>query len=254
MNIHSCKKNFPLQIEALKQLKESNPDGRFWIKVDAFDIKAALQESVKGVWNGDVDMGDGKLESLRVDYERRKSLCKGNDLKGDGVFLELRLKQVIDALQEDVKFLSDGLVAAEQGYEKRFNAPNTSEHLLKTLCWERVEFNTLLQQAQCFLEKYQTMISCLHQQPPREKDVVSAFCNVEQDALVYLRNLFVKKRQPAATHVLLFLVSDERRNRKRYALPVQYVPYKSIKDQFVRDLTNVIKGEMKKMNLRPVGK
>ena len=31
------------------QLKESNPTGRFWIKADAFDLKPALQESVKGV-------------------------------------------------------------------------------------------------------------------------------------------------------------------------------------------------------------
>ena len=112
MNTHSCKKKFPLLSKAFKQLKESNPDGQFWIKVDAFDIKAALQEFVKGVWNGDVDMGDGKLELRRLDYERRKSLCKGNDLKADGAFLELRLKQVIDALQEDVKFLSDGLATS----------------------------------------------------------------------------------------------------------------------------------------------
>ena len=64
----------------------------------------------------------------------------------------------------------------------------------------------------------------------------------------------MKKRQPGATHVLLFLVSDERRNRKPYALPVQYVPYKSIRDQFVRDLTDIIKTEMIGLGLKPVGK
>jgi len=161
--------------------------------------------------------------------------------------------QLMNALREDVEFLSTGLVSAEQEYEKKFNAPNTSQQLLKTLCWERVEFNTLLQQAQCFLEKYEAMAQCLHQQVPREKDVVTALKNIEKDALCYLRNFFMKKRQPGATHVLLFLVSDERRNRKPYALPVQYVPYKSIRDQFVRDLTDIIKTEMIALGLQPVG-
>ena len=171
------------------------------------------------------------------------------------MFLEARLQELITALGEDVSFLSDGLAAAEQEYEKKFNAPNTSQHMLKTLCWERVEFNTLLQQSQLFLEKYHGMMLCLHQQLPRVKEVVLALQNIESDALYYLRNLFVKKRQPEATHVLLlFLLSDERRNQKPYVLTVQYVPYKSIKDQFVRDLTDAIKTEMMRMHLKPVGK
>lgn len=233
-------------------MKLANPEGRFWIKVDAFDVKATLQETVKGVWNGDVDLGDDQIALLHQEYERR-SLCKTKDLKEDRVFLESRLNELLDCLQIDVDFLSNGLVAAVQEYEKKFNAPNTSEHLLKILCWERVEYNTLLQQAQCFSEKYGTMISCLNQEVPCERDVIIALQTIEKDTLTYLRNLYIKKRQPGATHVLLFLISDEHRNRKPYALPVQYVPYKSIKDQFVRDLTNSIKREMMKMSLKPVG-
>ena len=67
--------------------------------------------------------------------------------------------------------------------------------------------------------------------------------------MVYLRNLFIKKRQPAATHVLLFLLSDEKRNKKPFAIPVQYVPYHSLRDQYVRDLTDSIKREMMRMEL-----
>ena len=70
---------------------------------------------------------------------------------------------------------------------------------------------------------------------------------------MYLRNLFVKKRQPGATHVLLFLVSEERQNKKPYALPVQYIPYKSSKDQYVRDMTDAIKSKMMELDLKPVG-
>ncbi|CAH3192539.1 unnamed protein product, partial [Porites evermanni] len=158
-----------------------------------------------------------------------------------------------------LRFFTHRLTAAEQEYEKKFNAPTTSEELLKTLCWEHVEFNTLLQQAQSFIGgmsyccRYETMISCLDPHAPRVEDVHTALCNIEKDSLTYLRNLFVKKRQPGATHVLLFLLSDERKNRKPYTMPIHYVPYKSIRDQFVRDLTVNIKTEMMRLGLKPVG-
>lgn len=135
----------------MKQFKESNPTGRFWIKADAFDLKPVFQESVKGVWNGDVDMLDGKLMKLREEYYRRRILCKAENLRKERVFLETRLRALVTAVESDITFLTHGLTAAEQEYEKKFNAPNTSEELLKTLCWERVEFNTLLQQAQSFI-------------------------------------------------------------------------------------------------------
>jgi hypothetical protein len=53
-------------------LNEAHPKGRFWLKVDACDVKAALQESVNGEWNGDIDLGDDSLNGLRKDYIRRQ--------------------------------------------------------------------------------------------------------------------------------------------------------------------------------------
>ena len=59
----------------MKHLKESHPNGRFWLKVDACDIKPALMESVKGEWNGDIDLGDEQLNNMRKEYIlRQKSI------------------------------------------------------------------------------------------------------------------------------------------------------------------------------------
>ena len=57
------------------------------------------------------------------------------------------------------------------------------------------------------------------------------------EQMKYLRHLFIEKRQPAATHVLAVLVSEERRNKKPYAIPVHFIPYHSLKDQYIRDLS-----------------
>lgn len=236
-------------------MKQSNPKGRFWIKADAFDIKAALQESVKGVWNGDIDLGDDNFEQLREEYDIRRSFCDPKNLCDSKKNLEYHLVKQIDFIKLDIKFLANGLVHAEEEYARKFNSPTTSAEVLKTLCWERVEFNTLLQQSQSFKEQFELMKSLLnHPVSPRARDVKNQYTTLFPDMHKYLRNLFIKKRQPAATHVLLFLISDERRNKKPFAMPVQYVPYHSIKDQYLRDMTDKIKQEMVKMDLKPVGK
>lgn len=46
--------------------KKAHQNGRFWLKVDACDIKVALQEFVKGKWDGAIDLGDGKLQEMRA--------------------------------------------------------------------------------------------------------------------------------------------------------------------------------------------
>ena len=70
----------------------------------------------------------------------------------------------------------------------------------------------------------------------------------------YFCNLFVKKRQPAATHVLIIMVSEEKRNRKPYSLLVQYVPYHTIRDPYIRDLSKSVKLKMTELGMTTVGK
>ena len=83
--------------------------------------------------------------------------------------------------------------------------------------------------------------------------MVSVLKDSQSDMALYLRNIFKKRGQPAATHVLVLMVSDERRNHKPYALPVQYIPYYSLKDQYVHDFTEVLKEHMVQLGLPAVG-
>ena len=74
------------QVIALKHLKEAHPNGRFWLKADACDIKSILQQSVHGEWNGDCDLGDGALQGLRRQFEERvASLDVGNMGRDRGI-------------------------------------------------------------------------------------------------------------------------------------------------------------------------
>lgn len=123
--------------------------GRYWIKVDGTDIKPALQESKKGEWNGDIDLGDGHVQALRAEYERRKKMTE--DMSRPATCSDRILSSLIDDLTTDIPFLSSGLQNATELYQKKFSNPATPSETLKQLNWEMVEFNLLLGQAQQLL-------------------------------------------------------------------------------------------------------
>ena len=137
-----------IQGAALEALKSANPDGRFWLKLDGTDVKACLMESVKGVWNGDVDLGDGKLQQLRSEYENRLQVFKALSKAESRNVLEDTLRSRLDELNADKNFLLNGLGVAIEDYRKKFNSNSTSEEALKNANWEVVEYQTLIQQAQ----------------------------------------------------------------------------------------------------------
>ena len=49
-------------------------DTSWWIKVDAVAIVSGLGESVNGVWSGDVDLNDSKLQELYQEYKGQREL------------------------------------------------------------------------------------------------------------------------------------------------------------------------------------
>jgi len=57
-----------IQIEALKTAKRCNPNGQWWIKADACNMRAGVMESMRHEWSGDVDLGDGQLPALHQQY------------------------------------------------------------------------------------------------------------------------------------------------------------------------------------------
>ena len=64
--------------------------------------------------------------------------------------------------------------------------------------------------------------------------------------------MFSKKRE-AATHLMIFMVADERRDMKPYAIPVRAQPFKSITDAKVRQLRDELKLEMENLGMVVVG-
>ena len=65
-------------------------------------------ESLSGVWNGDVDLGDGKLEELRREYDKRAALPSDVAKIDNRDGLTLELQKCVYSLEDDISFLDDG--------------------------------------------------------------------------------------------------------------------------------------------------
>lgn len=62
-----------------------------------------------------------------------------------------------------------------------------------------------------------------------------------------------KHQRTAATHIFVVMVSAESRDRKPYALPVQCLPIKALRDEQVRNIANNIIGVMVERQMNVAG-
>ena len=140
---------------------------------------------------------------MRREYEERVVCLDVRSMGRDGNVIEQPICSAADSLVQDVVFRTEGLKKGDEMYQTKFNSPNSSQSLLMNLCWETVEYNTLLQEAQALNSSLDDLLPYLDPASPRIGDVIASLQNLSKELADYFRNLFVKKRQPAATHVLI---------------------------------------------------
>ncbi|XP_028416819.1 uncharacterized protein LOC114541027 [Dendronephthya gigantea] len=85
-----------------------------------------------------------------------------------------------------------------------------------------------------------------------ESIVKTSMMKLRDKLLGYFKELYSKKRI-AATHLMIFMISDELRNTKPYAVPVRFMPYSSITDAKLRELELQIEDAMVTVNMVAVG-
>ena len=162
-------------------IKSVPAKARVWLKLDACDVKPALQESTRQEWNGDEDLGTGETERLRETYLTRRKLFQ--DASTDVL---PHLKQFIE---EDINFLREGLTTAVATYQAKMQQ-RCSEQVLMEKCWEVADYNILLQQALLYKQKVEEAVNA--QSAAILQPLVGAY-------MEHLRNLFKKKRKVANT-------------------------------------------------------
>ena len=228
-----------------------NHNSPFWIKAEVNDVQATLQESLQREWIGEVDLLDGKLQDIQTEYEARilsfETITKDNTISRED--LAITFAALIAALEEDISWWwspKSSRVFSLKVQQSQYSSLDSGKALIGT-------FQTLLEQASFFKEQISTFIADLNSSLSQAPVAPNWRLWLKQSPgyLQFLWNLF-KKKTICTTHILVFMVANKQRICKPYAIPNQYVPYKVIRDQEVRDLTKKIKIDMTKAHLKVV--
>lgn len=242
-----------LQLTVLKEAHKSHPSGRWWIKADPCDVRKGLRESLRYQWNGDEDLGDGALQRLHTAYTKQRQFITCLGLRERERILSQDLDVVMSNFTEDEEFLKRGGENVRKAYEEKRNKQKSSEALLMTLAWDLTGFEELLAQCLKFKETVGNIKNRLSMPRSDQGNIRSEVSILRKQLLPYTKDLYGKRRT-AATHLFVFMIADELRNMKPYAVPARVLPFKSISDQKVRELEEEIRNAMTSIGMQVVGK
>lgn len=116
------------------------------------------------------------------------------------------------------------------------------------LSWDLTGYEELLKQA----KKFENLLEISSAASVKET-VLKLIGPLKLEFLSYLKGLYSKKRC-AASHLMIFMIADECRNRKPYAVPVQFLSYKSITDLKLRELELEVERAMNSLGMIVIGK
>lgn len=126
-------------MKALKQAKNSNPSGRWWIKADACDVRKGLMDSMKEEWSG--DEGSDGLRNMHKEYQLRCNSVKEFGKTDQTIMDELR--KMKELLLRDLEFLVEGEMKSRRTHKNlnyHLNGKCNAEATLIKLSWDLTGF------------------------------------------------------------------------------------------------------------------
>lgn len=125
------------------------------------------------------------------------------------------------------------------GYATKIATGTSTTNTLHQLAWNVDEISRLIvwrrkarAEVQCLLDTLQSDVQGRANLSQRLYRLKSSLHEIVKGFYCY--------RRTAATHVLVIMISIETQSKKPYALPIQCIPYKSLKDSEIRDILNSV--------------
>ncbi len=229
----------------MKEAHEKYPQGRWWIKADACDLRKGLCESLRGEWSGDKDTGNGELKKMHEEYKEKKKTVKNLKVRsGDFNQTVLDIKKY---LESDVSFLQNGLKNATDIYNQKVGVKNMSQDSLMALAWDVTGFSELTKMNVDLLSEISSLLDEQHL-----VTIVKIWGELRDKLCNYLKQLYFRKREPCS-HLLVFMIADEQREFKPYAIPVRVLPVTAVTDNAMRNMRDELVNAMEEMGMIVVG-
>ena len=163
------------------------------------------------------------------------------------------LNRQLAEIDAEKAFLQDGCEKAKETYETKRKQHHVGEQSLFTLAWEIDGFEKLIKLQDDVVAMIHSIQEMMQLASPRRVNVPRQLSELRKQLEEYIKGVTTKRRE-AASHLLVFMVSDEQRSSKPYAIPIRALPYRSITDDMVRRLRDEIRDAMHELGMLAVGK
>lgn len=145
------------------------------------------------------------------------------------------------------------LIEVNLDYEKKLKEEKQGKEMLG-LAWDVQELNSLNENGRQIIIQCKTMQDkLLNLEYDKIADNFASLMDRLRQSTVSFVKRVTKYQRVAATHILVVMISPEERKTKPYALTVQCIAYKSIKDSKIRQICNELVKEMKKKGMKVAG-
>lgn len=207
-------------------------------------------ESMKNEWSGDVGFGEGALKR-----KCKESLDYLGFIRGIGCLrrksktnIKADLERQSRILLTEKIFLTEGHAATKRVYNNKKDMPNVSEDTVFALAWDVEGYAKLLEMNGILSDKIKDIVSKVD----GPGNFAPQLSDLKKKLQEYVKGVYTKRRE-AASHLLLFMISDEFRNYKPYAIAVRVIKYNSITDAKFRELKTELMNQMHLLGMTTVG-
>lgn len=138
--------------------------------------------------------------------------------------------------------------------EDKLKNPKMSDKSMFEAAWKVEELERVCIECRSLRTELTVVLDALRESEStfQQLNIPRRLTAIRQRLSAIVKALYRWKRT-AASHVFVFMISSELRNKKPYALPVQCVPCVSLKESDIRQLTNKLIAEMVKRKMEVVG-
>lgn len=209
---------------------------------------------MRNEWSGDIDLGDGDLQRRHGKYVKYLQFVRGIGVKQRRAYavIKTELEEQLRNMRDEKEFLTAGLAKAKDCYQSKRKLLNVSEDSLFALAWDVEGYSKLIEKNMSITDSISDILARINGPVHGRGNIQADVSALKKELEPYVKGVTTKKRE-AASHLLLFMISDELSNFKPYAAPVRVIKYKSITDAMLREFKEELRKALKECGMTTVG-
>lgn len=143
---------------------------------------------------------------------------------------------------------------ANQIYQEKQDTGKNAEKTLFNLAWKVKELDELMKTGRQLMAELGVLVDKVNDcnYDLVKENTARRLTVLRKELCAFLKGI-IRQQHTAATHVFIMMISPEERLHKPYAIPVQCLPYKGLKDQDARIISNKLIETMVNMGMKVAG-